>query len=97
MPGRVVFTLLESVFKYDIGNCTWSVAPYMNQKRKLHSSCTVGNHIYVFFGFTDENKGLDTGKGNFQFYSDLQLSICSSIEVLNAEVCVEGLSDNQKW
>ena len=45
---------MKRVVKYDVLNDTWSDAPILNEERKLHSSCTVGNYIYVFFGFIFE-------------------------------------------
>ena len=53
--GLKLCILIESVYKYDVSNDSWLIAPYMNHKRKLHSSCAVGNNIYAFFGFTEDD------------------------------------------
>ena len=44
--------VFKNVVKYDVLNDTWSAAPEMNQGRRLHNSITVGNNIYVFFGYS---------------------------------------------
>ena len=54
---------------YDIQNDTWQEAPAMNQKRIIHSGCSLGRNVYVYGGCTMTIKGP-------HFYS--------SIEILNA-------------
>ena len=40
----------KSVEKYHIESNTWSEAPQMNLARSWHSSCSLSDKIYVFFG-----------------------------------------------
>ena len=41
---------MTSVDIYDIGQDKWVAGPAMNQARKNHAMCVLGNYIYVFSG-----------------------------------------------
>ena len=45
------------VEKYDIANDTWSLAPAINQKRIIHSGCTLGHNLYIYGGCNIKNNG----------------------------------------
>ena len=40
----------NEVYVYDFQSREWADAPSMNKKRFRHSSCSLGEHVYAFFG-----------------------------------------------
>ena len=51
--GRTSRKLFTEVERYDIARDTWTPMAPLNEGRVLHSSCTLGNRVYVFCGVRD--------------------------------------------
>ena len=54
LSGGSVCSGHASVFKvssYNIRQNKWRDEPELNNKRRCHSSCSVGDNVYVFAGF----------------------------------------------
>ena len=52
---RDIKQTLDSVHKYDIESNKWSMSSTLNHARGQHSSCTLNDFIYAFYGLDYEN------------------------------------------
>ena len=64
MPARFIFLsggcndddeLISTVERYDPSTDTWEPLPDLNEARDSHSSCVLGNTLYVFGGYNDDD------------------------------------------